>query len=144
MTFSDEKITLKLETLNKNNPGKIVLPARSHTLIVLPINSELKEGYLQKIDAEVGVYLGKNAVKNENGLAQIFAINTTLNDIELIVPPVQLQEFSIAPQVGNLIQIEDEEEENKRLAERLTKILKALDFSHLNDEEKASLLKPIS
>ena len=144
MTFSDEKITLKLETLNKNNPGKIVLPARSHKLIGLPINSELKEGYLQKIDAGVGVYLGENLVKNENGLAQIFAINTTLNDIELIVPPVQLQEFSVAPQVGNLIQVENGEEENKRLAERLAKILKALDFSHLNDEEKASLLEPIS
>ena len=52
---------------------------------------------------------------------------------------MELQEFEIAPS-----QQPAKNENNQQLANRLAKLIQVIDFSDLNDEERASLLGPLT
>ena len=137
MTFSKEAITLKIQSANLVNTERIKLPARTRSLIALNVvNADLKEGYLEAINAGNGVFLGENLVKPKNGKIKIFAINSTLHDIELIIPPVKLQEFDMIPLAQRSLVCKSRLEKDKKLAVRFAKMVKLFDFSDLNDEER--------
>lgn len=72
------------------------LPARSRAVThVRVINSDVSEGYIPRLPAREGVYLGDAIVRNQNGKAYMYAINTTSEDIEITVPVVELQPVDI-------------------------------------------------
>ena len=146
LKFTEQNTTLDLPDASTTNPCIITLPSRTKKLITLSVaNSHLSEGYLRKVNAGKGIFIGKNLVTSENGFVKLFAINTTLCDIEITIPPVELLEFETLSQndKSNEASESDGEAEKKR-ADRLSKLLNIFDFSELNDEEKASLLGPIS
>ena len=80
-------------------------------------------------------------------MVKLYAINTILRDIELTIPPVELQEIESlqASQGQTPMKAEESEgESQKQLADRFSRLLKIFNFSGLNDEEKSSLLGPIT
>ena len=148
LKFSNEEITLNLPESNKVSPCVINLPARVRKYIKLPIeNTDLKEGYLESIEAGTGVYLGENLVKCTDGHIKVFAINTTHSDIQITIPPIKLQEFEIPKIVESNSLSKKREPENppeKSPVDRISNLLKIFNFSHLNEIERDSLLDPIS
>lgn len=91
LNFAD--ITLHLDPENSNNScSKLRLPARSKVMVNVPIKTtNLKSGYLSKIDAGPGILLGEALVTKQGKFAKCFAINCNNEDIELSLPPVALQ-----------------------------------------------------
>ena len=147
MSFSDERITLKLKPINCNQPKIIYLPARTRKLVSLQIeNQDLKEGYLERINTGEGVFIGENLVKNNDGMVQVYAINSTLHDIELIIPPIKLFEYETTIHNIQTLSIEEslQDEKFEEHPDRLTRIMNLLNFQDLNDEEINSLLGPFS
>ena len=70
--------------------GPIKVRARTRRVIpIAVINSEIKEGYLPLMETTQGVLIGEAAVTNLNGICQVFAINTTENDLEIKLPPTR-------------------------------------------------------
>ena len=144
MSFSNKEIILQIKSANLVPTEVIELPARTRKLITLHVNNySPKEGYLRKIDAGTGIFLGENLVKSEKGIVKIFAINSNLHDIKLTIPPVELEEFE-TPSLNNKIITCQSVSKKCILAERLPKIMKHFDFSNLNNEEKASIIECMS
>ena len=69
----------------------------------------------------------------EKGLVKVFAINTTLHNIKITIPPVELLEFETLPQKGEAKKVSEPEcETERKRADRFSKLLKIFDFSGLN------------
>ena len=77
----------------------LYLPARTKTLITISIQNPTRStGYLPKINAGPEILIGKCLVSNKDGKANLFAINSTAEDINLIIappPPPSIEKFSI-------------------------------------------------
>ena len=74
----------------------IRLPARQKVLVTLPIkNNDFKTGFIRKIKAGPGIFLGEALVNPENGFVRVFAINLTSEDTELTLLPIELEDFNI-------------------------------------------------
>lgn len=68
------------------------IPARSRAVShVRILNHEAEDGYIPRLNVHEGVYLGNAVVKNRNGKAYLYAINTTPHDVEIPVPAVKLE-----------------------------------------------------
>ena len=69
----------------------IRLSARQKVLVTLPVkNNNLETGYIRKIQAGPGIFLGEVLVNSQNGFVKVFAINSTSEDTELTLPPVEI------------------------------------------------------
>lgn len=110
-----------------NKIAHIRLPARSNTLIALPIqDTDLKEGYLPRINVGPDVYLGKALVSNEEGVVKCFAINSSAEEIEAHFSAPQLEEFTI------LTEKENSAKKTEQLdAERFARLLKSINVKTL-------------
>lgn len=65
----------------------IIVPARSRsTFCIKVVNSDLKVGYVPRLRACEGVYMGDAVVTNRNGKAYLGVINSTDTDQALLVP----------------------------------------------------------
>ena len=148
LKFENQSTTLDLPSAGTSSPCMINLPARSRKLIALPIvTTNLQDGYLRRFNAGTGVFLGESLVRPENGEVKVYAINTTLRDIEITIPPIKLEEIEILEtSIGNISSKRDKPNNKleKQVADRLSRLLKIFDFSILNDKEKSSLLGPIT
>ena len=72
------------------------LKARTRQLVSLKVaNPEMKEGYLPLIQTGPGVFLGESLVSVKNDQVRAFCINSTTRDVEIVIPPVQIEEFQI-------------------------------------------------
>lgn len=119
------------------------LPARSKKVIEIPIKETSPQvGFLPKIDVGPGVFLGEALVNSLSGNARCLVINTTSTDIDITLPPVELEECDVIehrPQTG--MHPQNSPENLKERANRFASLLKMLELDHLNDEEKESLLQ---
>lgn len=141
LQFDTNGLPLQLPSSEISPPCRIVLPARSRKLVSLTIDklNNLSEGYLERINAEKEVILGESLVRAVNSHVKVFAINTTLHDLEVSLPPVKLQEVEIFIPNKKV-----QKNISKNTANRMNKLLKLFNFSNLNEEEKNSLLDPIT
>ena len=118
----------------------IKLPARHKVLVTLPVKrNELLSGYVQKIKAGPGLFLGEALVTPQNGKIKIFAMNATSEDIELTLPPIELEDFDILNQ-EKLTSSDSHSEEKAIRIKRMCDVVRHLDLNGLNEEEKRSLL----
>ena len=70
----------------------IHLPARTKKLIKIPISdASAKSGYLARIQAGPGVFLGECLATHKSDHAKVFAINSNPHDIVLTLAPVELE-----------------------------------------------------
>lgn len=129
--------------------GKILfLKARTKQIISLPVlNDDLSEGYLSLVSAGPNVFLDNSLVAIKDGNILIHCINSGTRDVELSIPPVNLEEvesikFSSAFKKVNK---NEEKSENKvNFSDRIKKLENELDLEHLNAEGKESLLNCIA
>ena len=86
LDFKDEKIPFKKgETM--------LLPARTTTIGYVRIKNNIEEGYLRELKIKKGVYAGKSVVTNKEGKAVLPFHNTTEEDICIVIPAVELEDF---------------------------------------------------
>lgn len=140
LTFNKNNLTLKLPAFKTETSTTFILPARTKKLIsLIACNNNLSQGYLPRINAGQGIYIGEGLVNYDNGTVRVLAINTTLQDVELSVPPVTIEEVEVYN-----IEESPESKHNEIIDKRTEQLLKIINFSGLSEEEKNSLLKPIS
>lgn len=73
----------------------IVVPARTNVGFVIRIaNPEIRSGYLPRLHTIAGVFIGDSLVSCSCGKAFTRAINTTDQEVELLIPTVTLREVS--------------------------------------------------
>ena len=145
ISFSNSKggeLVLGDDIIPLESHTTIYLPPRTKQLITLPIRkTDLKTGYIKLIQAGPGVYLGNALVTPKNNTVKIFAINATPEQINLTLPPIELEDFEIISKQKNYL--------NKKKpfidkdiahARRICEIAKSLDLNTLNEEERTSLL----
>ena len=121
----------------------IKLPARQKVLVTLPVKrNNLTSGYVQKIKAGPGIFLGEALVTPQDGKVKIFAINATSEDIELTLPSIELEDFDILNQ-EKLKSSNNPLEEKSTHVKRMCDIVRLLDLKSLNEEEKGSLLQTL-
>lgn len=111
-----------------------ILPARSKKLIyVRTTNCDKKQvGYLEQIKTKRGIYIGEALVESRNGIAFLYAFNTTSRDVTIKTPVVTIhpiEDLSVTKE--NPAQILNIETRN----ERTEKLLQAINLEHLDETE---------
>ena len=118
-----------------------MLPARRKTLITLKVdNTNLTEGYLPRIKAIEGIFIGEAVVEINANHCKIFAINTLDQDAEIDVPTQVIHSFESFDESDDCF--EDGESQGVILDEtsRSQRILDLLRLEHLNQEEQSHVL----
>ena len=143
---ANEELIIGGMTIPFESHYTIKLPARQKVLVTLPIkNNELKTGYIRKIKAGHGIFLGEALVSPKNDFVKIFATNSTPEDTELTLPLVELEDFNIVNLEKQRFNKNDPfSEKTVAHAKRLCEIVKLLDIKHLNDEKKYNLLAVVN
>jgi len=73
---------------------EIIIPARSQATVYVNVqNKEIQQGYLPRLRASDGIFLGDALVKNQGGKAYIQVTNTLEEDRAIRVPTVTLEEI---------------------------------------------------
>ena len=144
LRFSGTTLHLGLEN-SFNNIIKIKLPARSKTLTVIPLKeTDLEQGYIGKINAGPGIYLGEALVSRNGNFAKCYATNITSQDIELSLSPIDLkslQEYTVvSPCARTSAYSPLSPEGQKERATRLAALLRITDLKELNEKESQSML----
>lgn len=133
-------------TLGSHATSPVHLPPRALTLITVPIkNKEQKEGYLKRIDAGPGIFLWEALVRPENGVAHVYAVNSTPVHVQLSIPPIELTEcetLDVPPDLSRA-SVPRKEKRRARVA-RLDELHKVLKLSTLNEEEQTAIMEVIS
>ena len=93
--YSKKQLEFNGNSIPFVNRTQIVLPARSKTVSFINIlNSNIKEGYLPRLDLGTGIHAG-NALVRQDGKAYLQIINSNETDITITRPTVELDEFEI-------------------------------------------------
>lgn len=121
-----------------------ILSARTRTPICIELkDTNLTTGYIQRIQAPEHVFIGNAAVTNRNGKCFIMAINASEEDVELEIPPQELEPFDILDESENVFGPDDMDAEPVEEKDRLETIINSLRLDYLNSEEKENVLNII-
>ena len=139
-------ITSKLGTIPFRRCKTFVIAARSRQVISVPIeNADTETGYLPLVTTGIGVFLGENIVRQVDGYAKVYCLNTTTRNVELTIPPLEIEEYEvIKPGPRTARQAEPKSHVPSVNGERLSILLKNIDFNERSVEEKNSILNSIS
>lgn len=133
----------------------IHVPARTNAVFKCHVeNKEMNEGYLPLLETIPGIYMGNALVKNNESKAYFRVINTTEKDVDIIVPTLELQNFTIEDTDakagvkvitagGNIVKGTKQEPDMTNLdkATRAAQVEPLLRLKHLNDEERRSVIE---
>ena len=121
------------------------LPPRTKIKIKIPVSkTEVKEGYISRINTGPGVFIGEALARQEDGFAEIFAINTTNKIISFTTPPVELLPFyALNPSERDHDPYDLSVDKDKTVAERLDKLKKLFAMDNLTDEEKLTIINVV-
>ena len=127
------------------NYKTICLPARAKTLVEIPLKeSNLIEGYIRKIDAGPGIFIGETVVTRNCGTARCFATNCTTSDVQLTLAPVDLEECTVVPARARTgTHPPNSGDGQKERAKRFASLLKVLKLDYLDEKEKLNLFETI-
>lgn len=128
---------IKLFCKNENSSKAFTLEPRSETVIEVDIlNQNITEGICPQINIAEGVYLAKSLVKVNNGKALTTILNTA--NRKLRINKIQLE---LEPFLENTSRILNYNENNSiNIQDRLKLLHENLRLTHLNSEEKRSVL----
>lgn len=119
------------------------LPPRMKKLIRVPVKNKDREvGYIRRIIAGPGVFMGEVLGRQKEGFVLIYAINTTNNHINLTLPPVKIEECEIHPPLERSNNA-PELDETQAAADRLAKLSHFLKLDGLSEAEKVSILQTV-
>ena len=121
------------------------LPPRTKVFITVPTNSTNASGYVRRIDAGPGIFVGEALVSQKNGLAKLYAINTTADHVVLTIPSIELEEFDVGPPAPRSSRTGNPDvDSSKDGAQRLGQLIKVLDLNHLSEGERTSILEIVN
>jgi Reverse transcriptase (RNA-dependent DNA polymerase). len=104
----------------------------------------MKEGYIPLIPTGPGVYLGEALGSVKNNATQIYCINTNTRDVEISIPPIELEEFNLVkPQPRTGKKANNESTTQSSTTNRLRDLNNLLCLDNLNSEEKNALFRII-
>ena len=119
--------------------------ARTRPLISIDVsNSEVSEGYLQRLDTPRAPYEGEATVSTQGGKCHVLAINTTEQDIEFSLSPQEVIPFDFCEFLGKDFSVTETEEitgySHEKLGgsyrDRVKRVIQALHMSPLSPGEK--------
>ena len=127
--------------LGSNKPltyKTICLPARAKTLIEIPLkDNNLSEGYIRKISAGPGVFIGETIVARSGEVARC-------NDVQFTLAPVEIEECTVmSPRARTSIHPPESKKGQKERATKFARLLKVLNLNDLDEEERLSLLETV-
>ena len=94
--YSKKQLEFEGNSIPFVNKAQIMLPARSKTVCFVNIsNSNIKEGYLPRLNLGAGIHAGNALVRNQDGKAYLYVINSNEMDTTITIPTVELEEFEI-------------------------------------------------
>lgn len=107
------------------------------------VGNTLETGYVPRIPFPDGIYAGEALVKNTDGKAYLYAINTLDKDVKVDVPVISLYPFDMSTDEN------DQKNENSAIGKakihsipsrtrenRVENVINLLRLDHLNDEER--------
>lgn len=126
-----------------HNDETVTIPARTRKQIFVRVaNPEIRCGYIPKLNAGSQVYLGNAVVSNRDGVAHLYVINSSDEDVELAIPTVKIYPFTeFKNQEIDANNVEEGPISDKT---RVDKILRLLRLDHLNTEEKTSVTRLVT
>ena len=86
--FPDSLQFRKGETLSCTSSSHD-LPPRTKVLISVPTSSTNASGYVRRDRCGPGLFVGEALVSQKNGLATLYAINTTAEHVVLTIPSIE-------------------------------------------------------
>ena len=105
----------------------------------------MSEGYLPLVPTGPGVYLGKSLVAVKDGSVNVYCINTSTKDVELLTPPVTLEKFETINFTSRSDRYVNADETKKtKKSDRFKELVNELHLENSNNEEKELLLKRIA
>ncbi|XP_043285557.1 uncharacterized protein [Venturia canescens] len=125
------------------NTESFLLRARQKMVMFVRVGNTLETGYVPRIRFPEGVYAGEALVKNTDGKAYLYAINTLDKDVKVDVPVISLYPFDMST--------DENEEQNEDSAigkakihsipsrtreNRVENVINLLRLDHLNVEER--------
>ena len=145
VNFRKKELTFHEQYVPLSGLHTIHLPDRTKKLINIPVIDPLiKNGYIRRIEAGPGVFLGESLVSHD-GFVKTYAINSNAHDIDLTLGPVELEPFhTIQPRSRGASTPSSPTEATKVAVKRLPRLLENLNLADLNAEEKGSLLPILS
>ena len=107
------------------------LPARSRIALNIPVTqaSPSGEGYLAQIPTPQGVYIGEASVTNVSGRCFVMAINTCSHEVDIEIPPQQLQPFDV-DMSEDFFESDSETHDEPPVVERIEHICERLHREH--------------
>ena len=141
LDFDDDCLLLGKEKYPLFGYTNIHVPARTKKQIQLKLkNTNLSEGYIRKILCGPGIFLGESLVRNQNNVARVFIINSTAKEVDLTIPPVELEECEVVPSLVRSFKGVENLEKQKQLGLRSAKLLEISKLTDLSEEERESLI----
>ena len=139
-------ITSKLGTIPLRRCKTFVINARSRQIISVPIeNADIVTGYLPLVITGTAVFLRENIIRQVDGCAKVYGLNTTTRNVELTIPPLEIEECEvIKPGPCTARQAEPNKHARSENGEKLYILLKNIDFNEHTVKEKNSILNSIS
>lgn len=106
------------------------IPARMRQMIEVKVINDIKTGLVSLTKVLPGVFYGNAVVENKNGIAYLFVINPTDQEVEIEPQTVELEEISLISQNSETQPIFTISTTND---ERCNKVLELIDLDHLTD-----------
>ena len=139
LNFIDNCLHLGEQDFPLLSHATISLPARTRAVVQLVLkNTNLKECYIPRLSCGPEIFSGECLTVNNNWIARIFMVNSSNNNVHLTVPPVELEEYEVAPSSSE--SVKNTKDESKKQAKRLVEIQKLFNLNDLNEEERESLI----
>ena len=103
-----------------------------------------RTGYVPRITAGPGVFIGECLVTNYTGKVSLFTINSTTQDLWVIIPPVIIECFDGTVKPVRSIKVANGTDMETEQQSRVNKITELLNLEGLNQPEIDSVIKLVS
>ena len=123
LNFDDDCLLMQGERYPLFGYTSIHVLARTKKRIQMKLkNTNLSEYYVRRIHCGPGIFLGQFLVRNQNNIARVFIINSTTKEVDLTIPPVELEECEVIPPLVRSFKGVENLEKQKQLGLRLAKL----------------------
>ena len=147
LSFKDRSLSFghPRETTPFLSHDTFYLPARTKTLVQVTIQNPTRStGYIPRINAGPGLLMGECLVANKNGKTHLFAINSTAEDINVIIPPLTLELYDSTRKPIRSIKVINNAEAENGLQHRINRIIELLNIADLDSIEQDSVRKLVT
>ena len=103
--------------------SKFILRARKKTPVAINLqNTTLKTGYLPKIKTPDNIFIGEAVINNLDQKCYVMAVNSYEEDVEVEIPPQELQPFELLEESEDFFGSDESDTETVPTKDRLQRI----------------------